>query len=158
MLLPVLTVLYAFLSMLSEGVRGRVRALTELLRGLEAVDLPVPDSRESFRSNRHYYQARPEREELPALRELLRQDMGHLNEIQSAAASARKFAFACRRDEKSGGDSSSLKQLEKRIRDCGFHVRLAEKEDIMRLLEAYYQQDMVTEHFDRYDGEGNANG
>lgn len=40
------------LSVLSaEGVRGRVRALTELLRGMEAVELLALDSRESFQSS-----------------------------------------------------------------------------------------------------------
>ena len=147
------------LSVLSaEGVRGRVRALTELLRGMEAVELLALDSRESFQSNKHYYQARLENEDLPALRELLRQDMGHLDEIQSTTASAREFALVYRRDEKSSEDTGYLKQLEKRIRDCGFHVRMAEEQDMMRLLAVYYQQDVTTEQFDRFDGERSANG
>ncbi len=147
------------LSVLSvEGVRGRVRALTELLRGMEAVELLALDSRESFQSNKHYYQDRLEQEELPALRELLRQDMTHLDEIQSSTASAREFAFVYRKDGKSSEDASHLKQLEKRIRDCGFHVRMAEEQDIKRLLAVYYQQDVTTEHFDSFDGEGSVNG
>ena len=48
--------------------------------------------------------------------------------------------------------------LEKRIRDCGFHVRMAEEQDMMRLLAVYYQQDVTTEQFDRFDGERSANG
>ena len=183
------------LSVLSaEGVRGRVRALTELLRGMEAVELLALDSRESFQSNKHHYQARLEDEELPALRELLRQDMGHLDEIQSTTASAREFALVYRREEKSIGaparaqrsgsrgersrsgmselspqggsegygvrsdDVGHLKQIEKRIRDCGFHVRMAEEQDMMRLLAVYYQQDVTTEQFDRFDGERSTNG
>ena len=142
------------LSVLSaEGVRGRVRALTELLRGMEAVELLALDSRESFQNNKHHYQDRLEREELPALRELLRQDMAHLDEIQSTTASAREFAFVCRRDEKSSDDAGFLKQLEKRIRDCGFHVRMADGQDMKRLLAVYYQQDVTTEHFESFDGE-----
>ncbi len=142
----------------SEGVRGRVRALTELLRSMEAVELLALDSRESFVSNKHHYQDRLEREDLPALRELLRQDMAHLDEIQSTTASAREFAFVYRRDEKSGEDAGYLKQLEKRIRDCGFHVRMAEDQDMKRLLAVYYQQDVTTEHFESFDGEGSADG
>lgn len=142
------------LSVLSaEGVRGRVRALTELLRGMEAVELLALDSRESFQSNKHHYQDRLEQEELPALRELLRQDMAHLDEIQSTTASAREFAFVCRRDEKSSDDAGFLKQLEKRIRDCGFHVRMADGQDMKRLLAVYYQQDVTTEYFESFDGE-----
>ena len=147
------------LSVLSaEGVRGRVRALTELLRSMEAVELLALDSCESFQSNKHHYQDRLEREDLPALRELLRQDMGHLDEIQSTTASAREFALVYRRDGKTTEDASHLKQLEKRILDCGFHVRMADDQDIRRLLAVYYQQDVTTEYFESFDGERSANG
>ena len=147
------------LSVLSaEGVQGRVRALTELLRSMEAVELLALDSRESFQSNKHHYQNRLEREDLPALRELLRQDMGHLDEIQSTTASAREFALVYRRDGKTTEDASHLKQLEKRILDCGFHVRMADDQDIRRLLAVYYQQDVTTEYFESFDGERSANG
>ncbi len=147
------------LSVLSvEGVRGRVRALTELLRSMEEVELLALDSRESFQSNKQHYQDRLEREDLPALRELLRQDMGHLDEIQSTTASAREFALVCRKDDKAGEDAGSLKQIEKRIRDCGFHVRMADDQDIKRLLAVYYQQDVTTDIFESYDGERSVNG
>lgn len=147
------------LSVLSaEGVRNRVLALTNLLRSMEAVELLALDSRESFLSNKRYYQQRLEQETNSSLRELLRQDMEHLDEIQSAAASAREFAFVCRLDEKTGGDEGYLKRLEKKIQDCGFHLRLAEEQDIKRLLAIYYQQDVTTEHFDSFDGERYAEG
>jgi len=142
------------LSVLSaEGVRGRVRALTDLLRGMEAVELLALDSRESFQSNKHHYQDRLQQEDLPGLRELLRQDMAHLDEIQSTTASAREFALVYRKDEKAGDDAGYFKQIEKRIRDCGFHVRMADEQDLKRLLAVYYQQDVTTEHFERFDGE-----
>ncbi len=147
------------LSVLSvEGVRGRVRALTELLRGMEAVELLALDSRESFQSNKHHYQDRLEQEDLPALRELLRQDSAHLDEIQSSTASAREFALVYRRDDKAGEDAGHLKQIEKRVRDCGFHVRMAEERDLKRLLAVYYLQDVTTEHFESFDGERSVNG
>ena len=142
------------LSVLSaEGVRGRVRALTELLRSTEAVELLALDSRESFQSNKLYYQERLEQETVPAIREMLRHDMD-----QSTTASAREFAVVHRIEPKSGEDYGALKQLEKRIRDCGFHVRMADEQDIKRILAVYYQQDVTTEHFISFDGEGSVNG
>ena len=142
----------------SDGVRNRVRALTELLQGLDAAELLALDSRESFQSNKNYYQTRLEQEEVPAIREMLRRNMAHLDGIQSTTASAREFALVYRREEKSTEDAGHLKQIEKRIRDCGFHVRMAEEQDMMRLLAVYYQQDVTTEQFDRFDGERSANG
>ena len=143
------------LSVLSaDGVRNRVRTLTDLLRSVEAAELLALDSRESFQSNKNYYQTRLEQEAVPAIREMLRQNMAHLDDIQSTTASAREFALVHRIDLKFNEDYSTLKQLEKRIKDCGFHVRMAEEQDVKRLLAVYYQQDVTTEHFDNFDGEG----
>ena len=143
------------LSVLSaDGVRNRVRTLTDLLRSVEAAELLALDSRESFQSTKNYYQTRLEQEAVPAIREMLRQNMAHLDDIQSTTASAREFALVHRIDLKFNEDYSTLKQLEKRIKDCGFHVRMAEEQDVKRLLAVYYQQDVTTEHFDNFDGEG----
>ena len=118
------------LSILSpEGIRGRVRALTGLLQGMASLELLALDSRESFLKNKQYYQRRLEEEPSPALRELLRQDMEHLDARQSSTAASREFVLVC------------------------FHVRLAGEQDVKRILAVYYQQDMVTEHFDSIDGE-----
>ena len=84
--------------------------------------------------------------------------MGHLDEIQSTTASAREFALVYRREDKTSEDAGHLKQIEKRIRDCGFHVRMADDQDIKRLLAVYYQQDVTTEYFENFDGERSANG
>ena len=56
-------------------------------------------------------------------------------------------------DEKVGADESTLRQLEKSICDRGLSVRLAEEQDVKRLLAIYYQQDLTTEVFRDFDGE-----
>ena len=138
----------------SEGIRGRVLELTNLLCAMPEVRLLALDSRESFRRNKDWYRQRLEQEELPALRELLRQDAAHLDDIQATTASEREFAFVFRLDEKDGGISGSrLRQTEQSIRDLGFRVRLASGQDVKRLLAVYYQQDVTTERFDDFDGE-----
>ena len=143
------------LSVLSgEGIRSRVKNLTDLLCGTQEVRLLALDSRESFQRNKDWYRQRLETEELPAIRELLRQDAAHLDEIQAATASAREFALVYRLDQQeSGEDISRLRQIEQALRDLGFHARLAEKQDIKRILAVYYQQDVTTEQFDNFDGE-----
>lgn len=142
------------LSVLSpEGVRDRVRCLTNLLRGVESVQLLTLNSRESFEPNRDWYRRRMEEETVPAVRELLRQDMEHLARLQSAAASVREFALVFRLDRKTGDIPSRIDQLEKFIRDRGFQVRRAEDQDIKRLLAVYYQQDVTTEFYESVDGE-----
>lgn len=142
------------LSVLSpEGVRERVRALSDLLRASAEVIMVALNSRESFQRNKDYYRARLEEETLPAIRELLRQDMEHLDTIQTGTASSREFALLCRMDAQAAADPAQLAQMEKRIHSHGFRVRLAGEQDIKRILAVYYQQDAFTEVFDNYDGE-----
>ena len=142
------------LSVLSpEGVRERVRALSDLLRASSEVVMVAVDSRESFQHNKDYYRARLETETIPAIRELLRQDMEHLDRIQSGTASSREFALLIRMDTQAAADPAQLAQVEKRIHSHGFRVRLAGEQDIKRILAVYYQQDAFTDVFDNYDGE-----
>ena len=122
-------------------------------QGMASLELLALDSRESFLKNKQYYQRRLEEEPSPALRELLRQDMEHLDARQSSTAASREFVLVCRLDSKAAEDRELPRRLEKQIQDHGFHVRLAGEQDVKRILAVYYQQDMVTEHFDSIDGE-----
>lgn len=137
-----------------EGIRGRVRALAEFLKGVDSVRFMALDSRESFVKNKNYYKARLDAEQNPYLRELIIRDMEHLDRIQTTTASAREFAIVFKL-ERQGGESldEQMTRLEKSIRDRGFHVRLASGQDIKRLLAVYYQQDVTTENFEDIDGE-----
>lgn len=137
-----------------EGIHGRVRALAELLKGVDSVRFMALDSRESFVKNKNYYKSRLEAENNPYLRELILRDMEHLDKIQTTTASAREFAIVFKL-ERQGGESldEQMTRLEKSIRDRGFHVRLAGGQDIKRLLAVYYQQDVTTEYFEDIDGE-----
>ena len=143
------------LSVLSnEGVRGRVMALSNLLRGTESVRILALNSRESFTRNKDWYAERIQQEELPALRELLQQDSQHLDDIQATTASTREFAFLFQIEKRSGEDArSQIARLEKSLRDQSFRVRRATEQDIKRILAIYYQQDVTTEYFDNIDGE-----
>jgi hypothetical protein len=133
----------------SEGIRGRVLALTNLLCRMPEVRLLALDSRESFQRNKDSYHQRLEQEENPALRKLLLDDCAHLDEIQATTASAREFALVFRQEQQ----GIDLRQMEKNLRDLGFRARLAGEQDIKRLLAVYYQQDVTTEWFENYDGE-----
>ena len=120
------------LSILSgDGVRGRITALSNLLQGIDNVRLLALDSQESFQQNLDYYRQRLEQETNPAIRELLRQDMEHLTEIQATTASAREFAIVVPLENKTNEPSDAqVSRLEKDIHDYGFRVRAAEEADV----------------------------
>ena len=143
------------LSVLSnEGIKSRVRSLTDLISGTDTVQILALDSRESFQKNKLWYQQRLEQESNPKIRELLLSDIQHLDEIQTTTASAREFALVYQIDRIGGENMDALvSRMEKDIREWGFHVRLARDQDVKRLLAVYYQQDVTTEYFEGFDGE-----
>ena len=143
------------LSVLSvEGIRARVKALSDLFRGESELAILALDSRESFQHNKDFYQGRLEREKsIPSIRALLARDMAHLDEIQAEYATAREFVLILRSGEQEGADENSLRQKEKGLCDHGIQVRLAEEQDVKRLLSVYYQRDMTTDYFVSVDGE-----
>ena len=142
------------LSVLSpEVIQSRIRSLTVLLSTQPSIEILALDSRESFQRNKEYYQRRIEEESVPEVRALLEKDLEHLETIQFSSASSREFVLVLPLDEKAGADENTLRQLEKAICDHGLRVRLAEEQDVKRLLAVYYQQDLTTEVFRDFDGE-----
>ena len=139
----------------TEGVRGRIRALTDLLRGQRSIIFRAVDSRESYARNQSWYQHCLEEERNPAIQRLLRLDRAYLDEIQTLSASSREFLLAF--PLPSGGSEKPevmIQRLGKEIADCGFRVRVAHDQDVKRLLAVYYQHDVTTEHYPDFDGEG----
>ncbi len=142
------------LSVLSpEVIRSRIRSLTVLLSTQPSLEVLALDSRESFQQNKEYYRLRMEEETAPELRTLLERDLAHLDAIQFASASSREFVLVLPVDRKAGMDEGALRQMEKTICDHGLRVKLAEEQDVKRLLAIYYQQDLTTEVFHDLDGE-----
>ena len=136
------------LSVLSaEGIRQRVTALSNLFRAEEQVEVLGLDSRESFQ------QTRLEEETTPKIRELLQKDISYLDEIQTTSASSREFVLVLRMEEQAALDEGGLRQKEKSLCDHGISVRLAEEQDVKRLLVSYYLHDADPESLEDVDGE-----
>ena len=142
------------LSVLSaEGIRQRVTALSNLFRAEEQVEVLGLDSRESFQQNQVYYQTRLEEETTPKIRELLQKDISYLDEIQTTSASSREFVLVLRMEEQAALGEGGLRQKEKSLCDHGISVRLAEEQDVKRLLVSYYLRDADPESLEGVDGE-----
>lgn len=129
-----------------EGLRARVNALMNGLKGFAEVELLCLNSRESFEHNKQYLARRIEQEPVPQIRALLEQDLRHLDEIQSRTATAREFMLVIR--PRNIGEREMypyLSRLEKMIREQRFVVRRADREDIKRILAVYFAGDVVSE-------------
>lgn len=142
------------LSVLSEdAIRQRVGNLANLLSNRDEVTIMALDSRASFQHNKLFYQARLEEETEPAIRQLLQLDLEQLDELQTSSASKREFVIALRVTEKESSDPVVLHQMEKSISNENIPVRLAEREDIKRLLSVYYLNDAAVTAVEDVDGE-----
>lgn len=136
------------------SVSTRIRALLNVVKGREDVEMLAMNATESFERNKNYYRARAEAEELPSIRRLLEQDSTHLDRIQALMASSREFYLILRlHDEKEADVIPYLARMEKYIKDSGFITRRAGEQDLRRMLAVYFEQNVTTEHYDSFDGE-----
>lgn len=143
------------ISVLSQAsVGARIYALMTVLKGVAEIEMLCLNSRESFEDNKRFLRSRIEQEENPVVRKLLEKDLTHLDRIQVQMATAREFLIIIRlKDEKETEVFPYLARIEKSLKEQGFSVKRADKEDIKRLLAVYYEQNVTTEKFEDFDGE-----
>lgn len=143
------------LSVLSdESIRARIYALMTVLVGMAKIEMCAYNSRENFDGNKQYLKKRIKEETNYIIRQLLERDMEHLDEIQVQTATAREFAIVVRLKNQSEKEVFPyLNRIEKTIRDQGFAVKRADREDIKRLIAVYFEQNVTQETFEEHDGD-----
>lgn len=143
------------ISVLSEAsVSARIYALMTVLKGIAEIEMLCLNSRENFEDNKRFLRSRMDQEDNPVVRRLLEKDMIFLDRIQVQMATAREFLILVRlKDEKESEVFPYLSRIEKSLKDQGFSVKRAEKEDIKRILAVYFEQNVTTEKFEDFDGE-----
>jgi hypothetical protein len=143
------------ISVLSDSSIGaRIYALMNVLKGIAEIEMLCLNSRENFEDNKRFLRDRMEQEQNPVVRKLLEKDLSFLDRIQVQMATAREFLILIRlRDEKEKEVFPYLSRIEKSLKDQGFSVKRADKEDIKRILAVYFEQNVTTEKFEDFDGE-----
>ena len=143
------------ISVLSEAsVGARIYALMTVLKGVAEIEMLCLNSRESFEDNKQFLRIRMEREQNPMVRKLLVKVQTHLDRIQVQMATAREFLILIRlKGEKETEVFPYLSRIEKSLKEQGFSVKRAGREDIKRILAVYYEQNVTTERFEDFDGE-----
>ena len=136
----------------AEEVAGRVRALLNVIKSLDGLELLAADGSESFEGNKDFYRDRLQKETEPAIRRLLEQDIQHLDRIQMLMASARSFYILLRLQELDAETLNYLTQIEKMIQNSGFRVRRVGKQELARMLALYFEQNVTTPRFYDLDG------
>jgi len=143
------------ISVLSEArVSARIYALMTVLKGMAEIEMCCLNSRENFEDNKRFLRARIEQENSPTICRLLEADLNFLDRIQVQMATAREFLIIIRlKDEKQKEIFPYLNRIEKTLREQGFAVKRAGRDDIKRILAVYFEQNVTTERFEDFDGE-----
>ena len=127
-----------------------------VLKGIAEIEILCLNSRENFENNKQFLRSRMEQEQNPVVRKLLEKDLSFLDRIQVQMATAREFLILIRlRNEKEKEKEvfPYLSRIEKSLKEQGFSVKRADKEDIKRILAVYFEQNVTTEKFEDFDGE-----
>ena len=136
------------------SVDTRIRQLMIVLSSYPEIELCCFDSAESFDANKAYLKVRSFEEPSAAIRDLLRQDLKHLDEIQVTTATAREFMFAARFKKESDEQfANAVTRLEKIIKNQGFSVTALGKDELKKMLMIYFEQNMTSDRLDDTDGE-----
>ncbi len=136
------------------GISARIHSLLNVVKGQAELEMLALNSRESFERNKSFYHDRMEAEPLPAIRNLLQQDVTHLDRVQATMASAREFCIVLRlRDNKDADVFPYLTRVEQIISDNGFAVHRASEQELKKLLGVYFEQNVTTESFEDHDGD-----
>lgn len=148
------------ISVMSEAsLSAKIYSLMSVLKGLTEIEILCVNSRESFEGNKNHLKTLSQKEENPAVRKLLEQDMKHLDQIQALTATAREFLLIVRiRGMKDKEIFAHLNRIEKTLNENEFSAKRYDGEDIKTLLAVYFEQNSVTEKFENYDGERYLNG
>jgi hypothetical protein len=143
------------ISVLSDAsISARIYALMTVLKGMAEIEMCCLNSRENFEDNKRFLRTRIEQENSPTVRKLLEADLAFLDRIQVQMATAREFLIIIRvKDEKQKEIFPYLNRIEKTLREQGFTVKRAGKEDVKRILAVYFEQNVTTEKFEDFDGE-----
>ena len=143
------------ISVLSDdSISTRIYALMTVLKGIAEIEMLCLNSRENFEDNKRFLRSRIEQEQNPVVRKLLEKDLSFLDRIQVQMATAREFLILIRlQNEKEKEVFPYLSRIEKSLKEQGFSVKRADKEDIKRILAVYFEQNVTTERFEDFDGE-----
>ncbi len=143
------------LSVLSDhSVAGKIYGLMTVLKGVSELEILCLNSKENFDENKAYINNRIEQEDNPEILDLLKQDSKNLDRIQVTMATAREFliAFNLRKEDVKAKENLII-NIESLFKKGGFNLKLATEEDIKRFLSVYFEQNVTTEKYEKYDGE-----
>lgn len=137
-----------------ENVGAKIFSMTNVLKGIDDMEILCLNSRDNFEYNKIFIKERIRKEKNSNIKRLLEKDLLHLDKIQIQTATARSFALMIRIKEDNQSEIFPLlRRIEKLLKLQGFDVERAGKEQLKELLAVYFEQNVTTDIFEDVDGE-----
>lgn len=137
-----------------ENVGAKIFSMTNVLKGIDDMEILCLNSRDNFEYNKIFIKERIQKEKNSNVKRLLEKDLLHLDKIQIQTATARSFALIIRiKEENQSEIFPLLRRIEKLLKLQGFDVERAGKEQLKELLAVYFEQNVTTDTFEDMDGE-----
>lgn len=142
------------ISVIGHGeVLSKIRSLQNVLENQPDIQFLCVSSSQSYERNKQYYRQLAENARNPVLQQLCIQEIEYLDEINSTMSTSREFAVLLTYRTGSPDDvRHSVTRAVQLIREQRFHVRIADKEFLKRLLAVYYIGDVYSESIPERDG------
>lgn len=143
------------LAVLSQQTIGNIiQSLTVVFKEIPDIQISCINSRESFDDNKTFLTKRISLEKNETVRSLLEKDIAFLERIQIQTASAREFIFNITLLKAEENEIyQTISRTLKLLNDQGFHAKVADKDDLKRIISVYLVQNMTNIYYDDFDGQ-----
>ena len=139
--------------MSQENIGAKIFSLTNVLKGLDDMEMICLNSRDNFEDNKLFIKKRISEETDEVIINLLKKDLYHLDQIQTQTATSRLFLLAVRIKPNDQVETVALiHRIEKLIKLQNLQVEKANKEQIKNMLAVYFEQNVTSDQFEDYEG------
>ena len=146
--------------MSKENIGAKIFALTNVVKGLNDIEIICLNSRDNFEENKYFLKKRIQEETEEVVIKLLKEDLYHLEDYARQLFGMdcvvlmlilSQIAVRIKPDDQLEVHSL-IHRIEKLIRMQNISVTRADKEMIKRMLAVYFEQNVTTSQFEDYDG------
>ena len=135
------------------SIDEKIRELMLVLFAVPDLEITCTDSAELFEDNKSYLSDRMASEESPKIKEMLKQDIRFLDQIQLEMATARHFMFVARcKGMNPHQVFERANSINKIISEQGFDCHRMSKSELKRMLAIYFDATVFGEQLPDYDG------
>lgn len=144
------------ISIMSEvTIEANEENFSEILSAIPHAEIICVNGSQSYEENKVYLSSLAEIEDNEAVRELDNKDVQHLDNIKLSMATSRSFYIRlnCNAYDSESDKSKKINDAMQILRERGFEVELADKNELKKMLAIYLEQNVFDEEFPDFDGQ-----